>query len=384
MRSSLITIAQNSNFERAHSTKTNQNKVVREIEQNLPHIVAKQVNSHQLEFQVTGSAGKGQWANVPWLALFDVSITTSATRGYYIVYLFSKDMSTLYLSLNQGWTYYGETFGIREGKKQIQKVAQYWQKELAPITDNFPLTSIHLNCSKTHILTQGYELGHICGKSYQLSSLPNDEQLFDDLTKLLHIYRVLKGKLVDNNFSSIQKNIIKNCNFSEIETAAAGATLELDSVPQKIHYKKRSSYEATKIDHISQAVNKSRIGLLGENLVLAYEKEKLKNAGCNYIPKHVSQDRGDGAGYDILSYDTEGKEIYIEVKTTKQGRETPFFISQSELNFSIEHADNYYLYRVYHAGGATPKFYIIQGDLTQHFEFEPSILYSSKMIRATE
>jgi 5-methylcytosine-specific restriction protein A len=38
---------------------------------------------------VKGSAGAGNWADVPWLAVFDPVITGSATRGYYLVYLFS-------------------------------------------------------------------------------------------------------------------------------------------------------------------------------------------------------------------------------------------------------------------------------------------------------
>ncbi|MGB7855018.1 MAG: DUF3578 domain-containing protein, partial [Pseudolabrys sp.] len=37
---------------------------------------------------VEGSAGKGPWAAVPWISVFDPAITTSATEGYYVVYLF--------------------------------------------------------------------------------------------------------------------------------------------------------------------------------------------------------------------------------------------------------------------------------------------------------
>jgi len=37
---------------------------------------------------VEGSAGQGNSAAVPWISVFDPAITTSATRGYYVVYLF--------------------------------------------------------------------------------------------------------------------------------------------------------------------------------------------------------------------------------------------------------------------------------------------------------
>ena len=39
-------------------------------------------------FLVEGSAGAGNWAAVPWISVFDPAITTSATHGYYVVYLF--------------------------------------------------------------------------------------------------------------------------------------------------------------------------------------------------------------------------------------------------------------------------------------------------------
>jgi 5-methylcytosine-specific restriction protein A len=40
---------------------------------------------------VQGSPGQGNWAAVPWIAVFDPAITTSATRGYYVVYLFHAE-----------------------------------------------------------------------------------------------------------------------------------------------------------------------------------------------------------------------------------------------------------------------------------------------------
>ena len=61
----------------------------------------------------------------------------------------------------------------------------------------------------------------------------------------------------------------------------------------------------------------------------------------------VSRDKGDGLGFDILSYDAEGNEMYIEVKTTLGTEDSSFFISANELEKSKLYAENYYLYRVY-------------------------------------
>lgn len=42
-------------------------------------------------YKVKGSVGAGRWTDVPWIAVFDKRITTSAQRGVYIVYLLNKD-----------------------------------------------------------------------------------------------------------------------------------------------------------------------------------------------------------------------------------------------------------------------------------------------------
>ncbi|WP_375248230.1 DUF3883 domain-containing protein [Sphingomonas sp.] len=39
---------------------------------------------------------------------------------------------------------------------------------------------------------------------------------------------------------------------------------------------------------------------------------------------------GDGAGYDILSFDTDGSDRLIEVKTTNGWERTPFHVTRNE------------------------------------------------------
>lgn len=59
-------------------------------------------NSTGLSFK--GSAGSGQWAAVPWMAVLDDVVTETATEGYYVVYLFHTSDPVVHLSLNQGTT----------------------------------------------------------------------------------------------------------------------------------------------------------------------------------------------------------------------------------------------------------------------------------------
>ena len=63
--------------------------------------------------------------------------------------------------------------------------------------------------------------------------------------------------------------------------------------------------------------------------------------------RRVAKLDGDGLGYDILSYDKNGNEKYIEVKTTAGPEEGSIFITANELKMSQMKPDQYYLYRVY-------------------------------------
>jgi 5-methylcytosine-specific restriction enzyme B len=70
--------------------------IPQEIEQ-LPFIL-------QDRYVIKGSVGQGVWTNVPWIDIMNKEVTTSTQRRYYIVYLFSDDMSKLYLAFAQGVT----------------------------------------------------------------------------------------------------------------------------------------------------------------------------------------------------------------------------------------------------------------------------------------
>ncbi len=110
------------------------------------------------------------------------------------------------------------------------------------------------------------------------------------------------------------------------------------------------SLTGRQVDHDRRQQRNSRIGKLGEQFVIQYELQKLKQGGIrNYESKveHASVVQGDGLGYDIESRDLNGKRMFIEVKTTTGGLNAPFYITRNELRRSIQDANQFYLYRVY-------------------------------------
>ena len=66
---------------------------------------------------------------------------------------------------------------------------------------------------------------------------------------------------------------------------------------------------------------------------------------------------GDGAGYDVLSFDREDKERLVEVKTTNGSARTPFFLTRNEYDLANGRPDDWRIYRVHMFGNAAENFY---------------------------
>jgi hypothetical protein len=118
-----------------------------------------------------------------------------------------------------------------------------------------------------------------------------------------------------------------------------------------------------------------RLGLAGEEAVVKMEKKLLTEAGRPDLAekvRHISKEEGDGAGYDIASFTTDGDVKYIEVKTTKGGVSAPFYISSNEVAFSEHQADHYCLYRVYDFHDGNGRFYVVSGAVHSGFQLTPS------------
>jgi hypothetical protein len=103
-------------------------------------------------------------------------------------------------------------------------------------------------------------------------------------------------------------------------------------------------------DYGRQTAKDTRIGKAGELLVVHYERQALLSAGKPELAekvRHIADLEGDGAGYDVESFTSDGNKKYIEVKTTSSGKDSDFFITANELQFAKQHGENFYLYRLF-------------------------------------
>lgn len=105
-----------------------------------------------------------------------------------------------------------------------------------------------------------------------------------------------------------------------------------------------------KFDPVERDFRNRALGKAGEELVLNFERSQLSLVGRSDLArqvKWVSQEIGDGAGYDIHSYNVDGSDRLIEVKTTIGTVATPFYLTRNELSFSIERPDEFRICRLY-------------------------------------
>lgn len=143
-------------------------------------------------FLVKGSPGRGSnWAAVPWLAVFDPAITTSATRGYYLVYLFPAHRETVHLSVAQGTVAAIREHG-RRAEQHLRASGERLRERLGDFAGRLPNHTIALGTAGE--LPEGYEAAHILGLSYGLTDLGDERRLRADLATGVAAYRALKAR----------------------------------------------------------------------------------------------------------------------------------------------------------------------------------------------
>ncbi|EMS80262.1 DUF3883 domain-containing protein [Desulfotignum phosphitoxidans] len=128
------------------------------------------------------------------------------------------------------------------------------------------------------------------------------------------------------------------------------------------------------VNYLEKESRNQSLGNAGEQFVINFERARLIHAGKGFLSERVEQisvTKGPSAGFDILSFEKNGTDRYIEAKTTKYGKNTPFFITPNELTFSQKNASRYHLYRIFKFR-ETPRLFSLQGYLEDHCVLNPS------------
>ena len=131
---------------------------------------------------------------------------------------------------------------------------------------------------------------------------------------------------------------------------------------------------ARKFDVVETQARNRALGRAGEERVLRHERAVLVRAGRDDLAGRVrwtSEEEGDGAGYDIASFEPSGAPRLVEVKTTQGWERTPFHISRRELDVAEAQPETWRLVRVWNFA-RTPKAFEIAPPLERHVALIPT------------
>jgi len=256
------------NYELAKSEPFTQHPVGKLVRSLPPKIIGPVLKNE--DFLIKGSVGQAVWAEIPWIAIFNKKETDGAREGVYIVYLFSKDIKNLYLTLNQGVDRICTKYGKREGVNRLKTKA-------LSIRTNFKLNDFNLEDFKkddnikisNHGFGATYEKSTIFYKKYKANNLPSNKILEDDLKRLANFY----------NHYLIEENVLTaNTDFEEM-----GRMVEEGKRKLKQHYVRERN---SKIIKLAKKRALEKYGELRCKVCGFSFSEHYEEMGKNFIEAH--------------------------------------------------------------------------------------------------
>jgi hypothetical protein len=250
-------------------------------------------------------------APIAFLRIFDPNHSPKATSGYYVVYLFAADGSSVFACLGHGTSYYDERGfkpskdieGIKARSSTARTKLEAWSTRLVRegATD-IDLGLENLNLSRNSLLrAKNYEYGTIYAYEYKNGQMPSDDEIKEDLDEMLTLLLVLQGET---------EAIIR----------------EVSERPSPVVAKKKSQGGSRGQGRQLDPETRKAIELAAEDLVISY----YENLGWNV--ERVGHLKW---GFDILCKKGDD-ELHVEVKgTTGLGHEV--ILTPNE----VEHAKSY-------------------------------------------
>ena len=151
------------------------------------------------------SLGAGNWLKVPWIALFDRRVTTSAQSGIYVVLLVAEDLSRFYITLNQGATEIKATHGTAQARKIMVETATHCRNAITDVDTSLLNLNNDLDLRTEHNNSKFYELGAIAHVLHDPIEAADDALVEQQLEQLLSAYEKVRlasaEKLTENDLT---------------------------------------------------------------------------------------------------------------------------------------------------------------------------------------
>lgn len=172
------------------------------VEGKLPEAIGKLTTNDN--YIVKGSIGRGKITETLWIGILNTSITESPKKGVYLVFLLSKDLHHVYLSLTQAASEFNSKKTNKLSKKdrlRLEKETNKIRTEMLKITPQKYLALLG-GPNDIHTSKEDYIAGCIFGNEWDLTA--DSDKLSDLFNAYLGVYdiyykQLYKGKHVNIN-----------------------------------------------------------------------------------------------------------------------------------------------------------------------------------------
>jgi hypothetical protein len=154
---------------------------------------------------------------------------------------------------------------------------------------------------------------------------------------------------------------------SDVFVAAPALKIADDAIPERLQ-RLVQKFDPVERDHRNRLLGKA-----GEAFIVELERRQLTEGDRPDLARKVrwiAAEEGDGAGYDVLSFDPTGRERLLEVKTTNGSARTPFFVTRSECAAAMDRPTDWRIYRV-HLFATKPQIFTIAPPLELSGNLQP-------------
>jgi len=292
------------------------------------------------------------------------------------------------------FTHFGVVIATIHSKILAKQIWDNEAFEFIHICDNTEKVDLDKNIVFDYL---GYKMLKVQGFMRVLEfRLEKTEPHFDNIKSIIEYIQLDDTYSTSNNLGTSSNKIntpVKKESFEErknkfddlIEAIKNGTLIIPDrkaekapqNCPQDRKGRSETTYGNTKFSQLNGM--KESLGSLGEEIIVIMERNRLEKVGRKDLAAKVDRvsKKSNKYGYDILSFENNGNEKYIEVKTTTRGKNVPFDLTWREKETSDKNYINskYYLYRIYNLDSKNFEFeyYIIEGSLTYALQLDAMV-----------
>lgn len=316
------------------------------------------------KYTIKSSLGEGNTAVIPWLCIMHKQVTDTVTERFYVAYLFSRNSKKVFLSIGIGATQFSRIYGgsitkcvlkINDAKEQFKNTFLH----LAPNNSNEEMDLFDI--SDTNFIRSelsqsprfkiaAYEAGCFFTKSYTLDDSLDETELQNDLKEYIRAYE----KIIDDprsiplidNLAEIVLDEDDQKSSEDFDYKIPEYEPTIKEAKEKVYSPKKSKNNKKNIIPTKPS---KRVGRAGEEHVYNFEYKKLMDKVREDLAKQIVKQYENHSffpGYDIKSFNEDGEEIYIEVKSTVSKGKDYFEISDNEVLAAKSLKDSYFIYQI--------------------------------------